>query len=98
MEWKQIVLSSPFPLLHSFSRKQRNTLSLSVAEKAQATEQRYTKLKEKYSELVQNHADLLRKVAFLYLPCALDWMVILCDYLLFAVQIQELLTHLDLPT
>nr|XP_020657322.1 huntingtin-interacting protein 1 [Pogona vitticeps] len=31
--------------------------------KAQATEQRYTKLKEKYSELVRNHADLLRKNA-----------------------------------
>lgn len=33
-----------------------------MAGKAQANEQRYTKLKEKYSELVQNHADLLRKV------------------------------------
>lgn len=32
------------------------------AGKAQANEQRYSKLKEKYSELVQNHADLLRKV------------------------------------
>lgn len=31
-------------------------------EKAQANEQRYTKLKEKYTELVQSHADLLRKV------------------------------------
>lgn len=31
--------------------------------KAQANEQRYSKLKEKYSELVQNHADLLRKNA-----------------------------------
>ncbi len=30
--------------------------------KAQANEQRYTKLKEKYTELVQSHADLLRKV------------------------------------
>lgn len=30
--------------------------------KAQANEQRYSKLKEKYNELVQNHADLLRKV------------------------------------
>lgn len=33
------------------------------AGKAQANEQRYSKLKEKYSELVQNHADLLRKNA-----------------------------------
>lgn len=33
-----------------------------VAGRAQANEQRYSKLKEKYSELVQNHADLLRKV------------------------------------
>lgn len=33
--------------------------------KAQANEQRYSKLKEKYSELVQNHADLLRKVGAL---------------------------------
>ncbi|CAG06219.1 unnamed protein product, partial [Tetraodon nigroviridis] len=32
-------------------------------EKAQANEQRYTKLKEKYTELVQSHADLLRKNA-----------------------------------
>ncbi|MEQ2204594.1 hypothetical protein XENOCAPTIV_015675, partial [Xenoophorus captivus] len=31
--------------------------------KAQANEQRYTKLKEKYTELVQSHADLLRKVS-----------------------------------
>uniref|UniRef100_A0AAX7U7Z3 I/LWEQ domain-containing protein n=1 Tax=Astatotilapia calliptera TaxID=8154 RepID=A0AAX7U7Z3_ASTCA len=31
--------------------------------KAQANEQRYTKLKEKYTELVQSHADLLRKAA-----------------------------------
>uniref|UniRef100_A0A8B9MSE6 I/LWEQ domain-containing protein n=1 Tax=Accipiter nisus TaxID=211598 RepID=A0A8B9MSE6_9AVES len=31
--------------------------------RAQANEQRYSKLKEKYSELVQNHADLLRKNA-----------------------------------
>lgn len=33
-----------------------------VTGRAQANEQRYSKLKEKYSELVQNHADLLRKV------------------------------------
>lgn len=33
-----------------------------MAGRAQANEQRYSKLKEKYSELVQNHADLLRKV------------------------------------
>lgn len=35
---------------------------MSVAGKAQANEQRYTKLKEKYTALVQSHADLLRKV------------------------------------
>lgn len=34
-----------------------------IEKKAQANEQRYSKLKEKYSELVQNHADLLRKNA-----------------------------------
>ncbi|XP_029301652.1 huntingtin-interacting protein 1 isoform X2 [Cottoperca gobio] len=34
-----------------------------IEKKAQANEQRYTKLKEKYSELVQSHADLLRKNA-----------------------------------
>uniref|UniRef100_A0A8C5JM71 Huntingtin interacting protein 1 n=1 Tax=Junco hyemalis TaxID=40217 RepID=A0A8C5JM71_JUNHY len=34
-----------------------------MAGRAQANEQRYSKLKEKYSELVQNHADLLRKNA-----------------------------------
>uniref|UniRef100_A0A3P8WZN1 Huntingtin-interacting protein 1-related protein n=1 Tax=Cynoglossus semilaevis TaxID=244447 RepID=A0A3P8WZN1_CYNSE len=37
--------------------------SLTEIEKAQANEQRYTKLKEKYTELVQSHADLLRKNA-----------------------------------
>lgn len=37
-------------------------VSACVAGRAQANEQRYSKLKEKYSELVQNHADLLRKV------------------------------------
>ncbi|TNN01488.1 hypothetical protein fugu_010870 [Takifugu bimaculatus] len=34
-----------------------------IEKKAQANEQRYTKLKEKYTELVQSHADLLRKNA-----------------------------------
>ncbi|XP_019741504.1 huntingtin-interacting protein 1 isoform X2 [Hippocampus comes] len=34
-----------------------------IEKKAQANEQRYTKLKEKYSELVQGHAELLRKNA-----------------------------------
>uniref|UniRef100_A0A8C6LGH6 Huntingtin-interacting protein 1-related protein n=1 Tax=Nothobranchius furzeri TaxID=105023 RepID=A0A8C6LGH6_NOTFU len=34
-----------------------------IERKAQANEQRYTKLKEKYTELVQSHADLLRKSA-----------------------------------
>ncbi|XP_040901866.1 huntingtin-interacting protein 1 isoform X1 [Toxotes jaculatrix] len=34
-----------------------------IERKAQANEQRYTKLKEKYTELVQSHADLLRKNA-----------------------------------
>ncbi|POI29064.1 hypothetical protein CIB84_007186, partial [Bambusicola thoracicus] len=37
--------------------------ALCMAGRAQANEQRYSKLKEKYSELVQNHADLLRKNA-----------------------------------
>lgn len=32
------------------------------AERAQATEQRYNKLKEKHTELVGSHAELLRKV------------------------------------
>lgn len=32
------------------------------AERAQATEQRYNKLKEKHTELVASHAELLRKV------------------------------------
>lgn len=40
----------------------RAHLALCMAGRAQANEQRYSKLKEKYSELVQNHADLLRKV------------------------------------
>lgn len=48
------------------------TLVLDHTGKAQANEQRYSKLKEKYSELVQNHADLLRKVGPLtsLLPCS----------------------------
>lgn len=40
----------------------RLTLVLDNSGKAQANEQRYSKLKEKYNELVQNHAALLRKV------------------------------------
>lgn len=40
----------------------RAHLAPCTAGRAQANEQRYSKLKEKYSELVQNHADLLRKV------------------------------------
>uniref|UniRef100_A0A8C5GQ75 Huntingtin-interacting protein 1-related protein n=1 Tax=Gouania willdenowi TaxID=441366 RepID=A0A8C5GQ75_GOUWI len=34
-----------------------------IEKKAQANEQRYSKLKEKYTELVQSHADLLRRVS-----------------------------------
>lgn len=34
----------------------------SCPEKANATEIRYTKLKEKHSELINTHAELLRKV------------------------------------
>uniref|UniRef100_A0A8C5GRT3 Huntingtin-interacting protein 1-related protein n=1 Tax=Gouania willdenowi TaxID=441366 RepID=A0A8C5GRT3_GOUWI len=34
-----------------------------IEKKAQANEQRYSKLKEKYTELVQSHADLLRRNA-----------------------------------
>lgn len=47
------------------SRGRLLTLALDNTGRAQANEQRYSKLKEKYSELVQNHADLLRKVG----PC-----------------------------
>uniref|UniRef100_A0A8D3E3Q6 Huntingtin interacting protein 1 related n=1 Tax=Scophthalmus maximus TaxID=52904 RepID=A0A8D3E3Q6_SCOMX len=38
-------------------------ISLVCAERAQATEQRYNKLKEKHTELVASHAELLRKSA-----------------------------------
>lgn len=48
------------------SRGRLLTLAMDHTGRAQANEQRYSKLKEKYSELVQNHADLLRKVG----PCA----------------------------
>lgn len=50
-------------------------LTLCVAGRAQANEQRYSKLKEKYSELVQNHADLLRKVGPTATQgaCSLGW-------------------------
>uniref|UniRef100_A0A2I3RII9 I/LWEQ domain-containing protein n=1 Tax=Pan troglodytes TaxID=9598 RepID=A0A2I3RII9_PANTR len=44
------------------TEKAQRSLS-EIERKAQANEQRYSKLKEKYSELVQNHADLLRKNA-----------------------------------
>lgn len=37
-------------------------VSLRCAERSQATEQRYNKLKEKHTELVASHAELLRKV------------------------------------
>lgn len=39
-----------------------------VPEKANATEIRYTKLKEKHSELINIHAELLRKVTLLPVP------------------------------
>ncbi|XP_063502417.1 huntingtin-interacting protein 1-like isoform X3 [Symphalangus syndactylus] len=44
------------------TEKAQRSLS-EIERKAQANEQRYSKLKGKYSELVQNHADLLRKNA-----------------------------------
>ncbi|XP_053502391.1 huntingtin-interacting protein 1 isoform X1 [Ictalurus furcatus] len=44
------------------TEKEQRSLT-EIEKKAQANEQRYTKLKEKYTELVQNHADLLRKNA-----------------------------------
>uniref|UniRef100_A0A669EFH0 Huntingtin-interacting protein 1-related protein n=1 Tax=Oreochromis niloticus TaxID=8128 RepID=A0A669EFH0_ORENI len=42
------------------TEKEQRSLT-EIERKAQANEQRYTKLKEKYTELVQSHADLLRK-------------------------------------
>uniref|UniRef100_A0A1A7WMG8 Huntingtin-interacting protein 1-related protein n=1 Tax=Iconisemion striatum TaxID=60296 RepID=A0A1A7WMG8_9TELE len=44
------------------TEKEQRSLT-EIERKAQANEQRYTKLKEKYTELVQSHADLLRKSA-----------------------------------
>uniref|UniRef100_A0A8B9JA55 Huntingtin-interacting protein 1-related protein n=1 Tax=Astyanax mexicanus TaxID=7994 RepID=A0A8B9JA55_ASTMX len=44
------------------TEKEQRSLT-EIEKKAQANEQRYTKLKEKYTELVQSHADLLRKVS-----------------------------------
>ncbi|XP_077397273.1 huntingtin-interacting protein 1 isoform X1 [Festucalex cinctus] len=44
------------------TEKEQRSLT-EIEKKAQANEQRYTKLKEKYSELVQGHAELLRKNA-----------------------------------
>uniref|UniRef100_A0AAQ4QDG6 Huntingtin-interacting protein 1-related protein n=1 Tax=Gasterosteus aculeatus aculeatus TaxID=481459 RepID=A0AAQ4QDG6_GASAC len=44
------------------TEKEQRSLT-EIEKKAQANEQRYSKLKEKYSELVQSHADLLRKNA-----------------------------------
>ncbi|TKS81178.1 Huntingtin-interacting protein 1 [Collichthys lucidus] len=43
------------------TEKEQRSLT-EIEKKAQANEQRYTKLKEKYTELVQSHADLLRKM------------------------------------
>ncbi|XP_064208462.1 huntingtin-interacting protein 1-like isoform X1 [Anguilla rostrata] len=44
------------------TEKEQRSLT-EIERKAQANEQRYTKLKEKYTALVQSHADLLRKNA-----------------------------------
>ncbi|XP_014885094.1 huntingtin-interacting protein 1 isoform X2 [Poecilia latipinna] len=44
------------------TEKEQRSLT-EIERKAQANEQRYTKLKEKYTELVQSHAELLRKNA-----------------------------------
>ncbi|XP_020497369.1 huntingtin-interacting protein 1 isoform X1 [Labrus bergylta] len=44
------------------TEKEQRSLT-EIEKKAQANEQRYTKLKEKYTELVRSHADLLRKNA-----------------------------------
>lgn len=46
--------------------------SVTPAEKANATEIRYTKLKEKHSELINTHAELLRKVTLLPLQAGTD--------------------------
>uniref|UniRef100_A0A8C9VMF5 Huntingtin interacting protein 1 n=1 Tax=Scleropages formosus TaxID=113540 RepID=A0A8C9VMF5_SCLFO len=43
------------------TEKEQRSLT-EIERRAQANEQRYTKLKEKYTALVQSHADLLRKV------------------------------------
>uniref|UniRef100_H2M7H7 Huntingtin-interacting protein 1-related protein n=1 Tax=Oryzias latipes TaxID=8090 RepID=H2M7H7_ORYLA len=48
--------------VREYTEKEQRSLT-EIEKKAQANEQRYTKLKEKYTELVQSHADLLRKNA-----------------------------------
>ncbi|XP_061639206.1 huntingtin-interacting protein 1 isoform X2 [Phyllopteryx taeniolatus] len=48
--------------VREYTEKEQRSLT-EIEKKAQANEQRYTKLKEKYSELVQGHAELLRKNA-----------------------------------
>uniref|UniRef100_A0A8C5BWM5 I/LWEQ domain-containing protein n=1 Tax=Gadus morhua TaxID=8049 RepID=A0A8C5BWM5_GADMO len=47
------------------TEKEQRSLT-EIEKKAQANEQRYTKLKEKYTGLVQSHAELLRKVGVLF--------------------------------
>uniref|UniRef100_A0A7N6A2B0 Huntingtin-interacting protein 1-related protein n=1 Tax=Anabas testudineus TaxID=64144 RepID=A0A7N6A2B0_ANATE len=53
------------------TEKEQRSLT-EIEKKAQANEQRYTKLKEKYTELVQSHADLLRKVRTESVSCSLN--------------------------
>uniref|UniRef100_A0A8C9TY76 Huntingtin interacting protein 1 n=1 Tax=Scleropages formosus TaxID=113540 RepID=A0A8C9TY76_SCLFO len=50
------------------TEKEQRSLT-EIERRAQANEQRYTKLKEKYTALVQSHADLLRKVRRLLVHC-----------------------------
>uniref|UniRef100_A0A4W6EAD0 Huntingtin-interacting protein 1-related protein n=1 Tax=Lates calcarifer TaxID=8187 RepID=A0A4W6EAD0_LATCA len=50
------------------TEKEQRSLT-EIERKAQANEQRYTKLKEKYTELVQSHADLLRKLLRVVTQC-----------------------------
>uniref|UniRef100_A0A8C5BR49 I/LWEQ domain-containing protein n=1 Tax=Gadus morhua TaxID=8049 RepID=A0A8C5BR49_GADMO len=58
------------------TEKEQRSLT-EIEKKAQANEQRYTKLKEKYTGLVQSHAELLRKVGVLFfLVHIFPWFII----------------------
>uniref|UniRef100_A0AAR2L464 I/LWEQ domain-containing protein n=1 Tax=Pygocentrus nattereri TaxID=42514 RepID=A0AAR2L464_PYGNA len=78
------------------TEKEQRSLT-EIERKAQANEQRYTKLKEKYTELVQSHADLLRKQALESELEAMRWAALRAALEEAEKIVQDSLTQLDEP-